>query len=164
MLLFFLRHGDASSDPRYDDVERPLTHLGMHHAMQVGAFLQRTGATIEIVLSSPLKRAVDTAASVCSQLKNQEIVRSDLLVNGSDPQQLFKHLGQLRVASALLVGHEPLLSEIISFLICGNRKGEIEMRKCSLALVEVPVPIQKGTGLLKFLIPVDSAPSSFTQN
>jgi phosphohistidine phosphatase len=154
MLLFFLRHGDASSDSRYDDHERPLTDLGIRQATQVGTYLHRMNPDIQAIFSSPLKRAVDTAAYVSSEIKKEEVVRTDFLLNGSDPQQLFKHLNRLRMASALLVGHEPSLSEIISLLVCGNRTAEIEMRKCSLALVEVPVPILKGAGLLKFLIPV----------
>jgi phosphohistidine phosphatase SixA len=56
----------------------------------------------------------------------------------------------------LLIGHEPYLSELISLLIGGNKKVEIEMRKCSLALVNISIPIHQGTGVLKFLIPVET--------
>jgi phosphohistidine phosphatase SixA len=55
-----------------------------------------------------------------------------------------------------LIGHEPYLSETISLFIGGNRKVEIEMKKCSLALVEISIPIHPGSGILKFLIPVET--------
>jgi phosphohistidine phosphatase len=156
MHIYFLRHGDASSNSRYSDSERPLTDLGMRQAALVGALLQRTNIAIDAALSSPLKRAQDTASIVLSNTNKRQLTFSDLLINGSDPRQLFDQLDELRLSSVLLVGHEPYLSETISLLIGGNRSVEIEMRKCSLALVDVSIPIHQGTGLLKLLIPVES--------
>jgi phosphohistidine phosphatase len=156
MHIYFLRHGDASSNSRYSDSERPLTDLGMRQAALVGALLQRTNIAIDAALTSPLKRAQDTASIVLSNTNKRQLTFSDLLINGSDPRQLFDQLDELRLSSVLLVGHEPYLSETISLLIGGNRSVEIEMRKCSLALVDVSIPIHQGTGLLKLLIPVES--------
>jgi phosphohistidine phosphatase len=156
MHIYFLRHGDASSDSRIDDSERPLTDLGVHQATLVGTFLQRINIVIDVVLSSPLKRAQDTTSIVLSNINKKQIVYSELLVNGSDPRQLFKQLNKFKVSSVLLVGHEPYLSEAISLLINENQNAKIEMKKCSLALVDISVPIHQGTGLLKFLIPVET--------
>jgi phosphohistidine phosphatase len=156
MHIFFLRHGDASSDSRYDDSERPLTDLGMRQATMVGTFLQRMNVTIDSVISSPLTRAQETASIILSNFKNRQATVSELLLNGSDPRHLFEHLSQLKAPSVLLVGHEPYVSETISLLISGNRKADIEMRKCSLALVDVSIPIHQGAGVLKFLIPVET--------
>jgi phosphohistidine phosphatase len=128
----------------------------MRQAALVGALLQRTNIAIDAALSSPLKRAQDTASIVLSNTNKRQLTFSDLLINGSDPRQLFDQLDELRLSSVLLVGHEPYLSETISLLIGGNRSVEIEMRKCSLALVDVSIPIHQGTGLLKLLIPVES--------
>ena len=154
MHIYFLRHGDASSDSQYTDVERPLTELGMCQAALVGAFLQRTNVVIDTALSSPFKRAQETASIVLSNNKNQKLLCSEFLLNGSEPQLLFDQLNELRTPSVLLVGHEPYLSETISQLIDGNRSVAIEMKKCTLALVNIPIPIHQGKGLLKFLLPV----------
>ena len=154
MHIYFLRHGDASSSSRYSDDERPLTDLGVRQATLIGTLLQRMDIVINATLSSPLKRAQETASLVLSNSNKQQVVLSEFLLNGSDPQQLFDQLDKLSVSSALLVGHEPYLSELISLLLGGNRNVEIEMRKCSLALVDISIPIHQGTGLLKFLIPV----------
>lgn len=156
MHIFFLRHGDASSDSRYDDSERPLTDIGMHQAALVGSFLQRMNVTIDSAFSSPLKRAQDTASIVLSNINNRQIAVNELLMNGADPQQLFEQLNKLNAPSVFLVGHEPYLSETISLLIGGNRKVEVEMRKCSLALVDATIPVRQGAGILKFLIPVET--------
>ena len=156
MHIFFLRHGDASSDSRYDDSERPLTDLGMRQATLIGSLLQRMNVVIDAALSSPLKRAHDTASIVLSYINNQQITVSELLMNGTDPRRLFDQLNKLKVPSVFLIGHEPYLSETISLFIGGNRKVEIEMRKCSLALVDISIPIHPGAGILKFLIPVET--------
>jgi len=156
MHIYLLRHGDASSDSRYNDNDRPLTELGVSQATLIGTLLQRINIVFDVVLSSPLKRAIDTTSIVLSKINNHQIAASELLVNKSDPQKLFDHLNELNVSSLLLVGHEPYLSELISLLIGGNQSTKIEMRKCSLALVDISIPIHQGTGILKFLIPVET--------
>lgn len=156
MHIYFLRHGDASSDSRYNDSERPLTDLGVRQATFVGTLLQRMNIVVDAALSSPLKRAQDTATKVLSSNNKLKITCGEFLLNGSDPQLLFDQLNELRVSSVLLVGHEPYLSKTISLLIGGNRDVEIEMIKCSLALVNISIPIHQGAGLLKFLIPVET--------
>jgi phosphohistidine phosphatase len=156
MHIYFLRHGDASSNSRYSDSDRPLTDLGMRQAALAGALLQRMNTVIDAAISSPLKRAQDTASIVLSSTDKRLISFSELLINGSDPQHLLNQLDKLRESSVLLIGHEPYLSELISLLIGGNKKVEIEMRKCSLALVNISNPIHQGTGVLKFLIPVET--------
>jgi phosphohistidine phosphatase len=156
MHIYFLRHGDASSNSQYSDSDRPLTDLGVRQAKHVGTLLQRMNAPIDVAISSPLKRAQETASIVLSTHENNLTTFSNLLINGSDPQQLFHHLDKLRTSSVLLIGHEPYLSEVISLLIGGRKNGEIEMRKCSLALVNVSNPIHSGAGVLKFLIPVET--------
>jgi phosphohistidine phosphatase len=156
MLIYFLRHGDASSDSHIHDNERPLTDLGVHQATLIGAFLKRMNIHIDTIISSPLARAQQTASIIQENINKQQHSVTDFLLNGTDQHQLIKHLNNLGVSSALLVGHAPHLSGIISLLVGGNFESEIEMKKCSLALVEVPEPICPGSGLLKQLTHVDT--------
>jgi len=152
MLIYFLRHGDASSHSRFDDNERPLTELGRKQALSVGKFLQRIKTQINIILTSPLTRACETGAIVQSFIKTPRVETSDYLVNGTNPRQLFKQIAGFDVESVLLVGHEPFLSHTISLIIGGDNKANIEMKKCSLALVEVIEPVRQGNGILKQLV------------
>jgi phosphohistidine phosphatase len=156
MLIYFLRHGDGSSHSRFDDNERPLTDLGHKQAAYVGKFLQHTKTHINIILASPLIRACETGAIVQSLINAPRMETSEYLVNGAHPKQLFKQITEFDVESVLLVGHEPFLSDTISLLIGGDHKADIEMKKCSLALVEVLEPIRPGTGILKQLIHVET--------
>ena len=156
MLIYFLRHGDASSDFKYHENDRPLTELGSKQAATVGKFLQFTNTSINIILTSPLQRAFDTAKIVQSFIQAPRLQPTDFLVNGSNPKQLFDHMTNLDVESVLLVGHEPFLSDTISLLIIGNTAATIEIKKCSAALVEAQVPLQPGIGILKQLIHINT--------
>jgi phosphohistidine phosphatase SixA len=55
----------------------------------------------------------------------------------------------------LLVGHEPHLSALLSLLVNGKTYSHIEIKKGSLALVETPAPIEKGKGVLRWLLNLD---------
>jgi len=156
MLLYFLRHGDASSHSRFQDGERPLTDLGNQQAAYVGKFLQHTKARINVILTSPLTRACETGAMVQSIIQTPRVESTEYLVNGTDPRQLWEQISELDAESILLVGHEPFLSKIISLLLAGDHKIDIEMKKCSLALVEVQKPLRPGSGLLKQLTHVET--------
>ncbi len=156
MLLYFLRHGDASRDSSIDDSERPLTDLGIRQATLAAAFLQRIDPGIGALLSSPLARARQTASIVRDKNSLPVPIPSEYLLNGTDQRQLFKPLESLGVQSALLVGHEPHLSETISILLCGNREAGIEMKKCGIALVETPATIEAGSGRLRWLVSPDT--------
>jgi phosphohistidine phosphatase len=151
MLIYFLRHGDASSDSRYQDSERPLTELGNNQALNVGNFIRRINADINLILTSPILRASQTGQVVQSIVRSPRIETTEYLLNGTDPDRLFKHIAGYDVECVLLVGHEPFLSDTIALLIGGDHNTYIPMRKCSLALVEVQEPIRPGTGMLSQL-------------
>ncbi len=152
MLIYLLRHGDASNESRYQDSERPLTERGEKQASIVGTFLQQINSQIEIVLHSPLKRAQQTAFIVNSKISSKIIISTEYLVNGTDQRQLIQQINKLETNSVLLVGHIPHLSDTISLLINGNYDDDIELKKCSLAIVDIDKPINPGTGKLKQLI------------
>ena len=156
MLIYFLRHGDASNDSRYNDDERPLTDLGMRQANLVSVFLQRMNVCVDAILSSPYTRAQQTALIVQAGSGKQQFVITEFLGVGADPQRLFDYLSELKISSVILIGHEPNLSETISLLTSETRDAGIQMKKCSLALVEAPTPISPNEGLLNWLIPVDA--------
>jgi phosphohistidine phosphatase len=151
MLIYFLRHGDASSDSRYQDSDRPLTETGNKQALYVGNFLRHINVHINLILTSPILRANQTGQIIQSIIKSPRIETTEFLINGTDPDQLFKHIAGYDIESVLLVAHEPFLSDTIALLIGGDHNTYIPMRQCSLALVEVQEPISPGTGMLSQL-------------
>lgn len=85
-------------------------------------------------------------------LSVREFLVSEFLVPGSDQRQLFELLNSLKAESVLLVGHEPHLSATIALLIGGETSARLEMKKASCACLEIRRPIEKGRGMLKWLV------------
>ncbi|HEX9615305.1 MAG TPA: phosphohistidine phosphatase SixA [Bacteroidota bacterium] len=154
MLLYFLRHGDAIESPYYHDSERPLSDLGKRQIQTVAQFFKLTRKQVELVLSSPLGRARETADILQQTLKAHPTMTTEALLSGSEVRNLLNEMNLHKSESMLLVGHEPQLSSAISVLTGGDEHFRVEMRKASLACVESPFPVKKGGAVLSWLITV----------
>jgi phosphohistidine phosphatase len=110
--------------------------------------MQRIGLVLDLLLTSPLVRAAQTAAIVGRVLGVVPQVES-LLAAGMGMQQFMQILDHVRVQRVMVVGHEPDFSYIIGALTGGS---QIEMKKGSLALVEL-MPRYDGDGVLHWLLP-----------
>jgi phosphohistidine phosphatase len=140
MLLYLVRHGvagnaDASRWP--DDRERPLTPDGEKKFAEAAEGLAELVASVDLVLSSPLVRAWQTAAILEKRAGWPEPRRFDVLA-GAAPAEvvdgLQPHSG---AASIALVGHEPSLSELASYLLTGDPdKVSITLRKGGVICLE----------------------------
>ena len=89
MLLYLLRHGDAV-ESGYDDSTRPLTSLGEGQAALVANVFVTFHLPLEIILSSPLLRAVQMAEIIRQTIKNAKYSASVYLVPGTNEKQLFR--------------------------------------------------------------------------
>lgn len=136
--LYFLRHGQAANraDWQGEDSARPLTTDGKRRMQREGAALRALDLAIDLVISSPLLRARQTAEIVASALGlGGRLITDPRLAPGFGPSELKGILAAHRGASALmLVGHEPDFSDTIGQLIGG---GRLEVKKGALALVEL---------------------------
>jgi phosphohistidine phosphatase len=154
MLLYILRHGDAL-EQGYEDAERPLSSAGKEQSAAVAAALKALDIIPDVILSSTLERAKQTAKIIEKELGVKRVSMTQYLIPGSDHMELVKQLNELSPEKVLLVGHEPHLSTLVSLLVNGKTYSHIEIKKGSLALVETPTPIEKGKGALKWLLPID---------
>ena len=152
MTICFLRHGDAVESPSLPDSERPLSELGQQQGSTAGRFLRTMRTSIGLIIASPLLRAQQMAAAVQRELDSPPISTSEFLGSSSAPRQILDQLNSLGAPGILLVGHEPHLSKAISLLISGDEGQKIEMKKGSLACVEIPAPLEPGRGILKWLV------------
>jgi phosphohistidine phosphatase len=128
-MLWLLRHAEAA-DGQPDD-ERPLTERGVLQAESAGRALAYLGEQIEICLSSPKRRAIQTAELVCEPLGIQVTVEPAL---AGEPIDLRTITGVLD--DVLLVGHDPSFSLLLHDLtgaqarmkkggLAGIAKGEL---------------------------------------
>jgi phosphohistidine phosphatase len=102
-MVWLLRHAEAA-DGLPDD-ERPLTERGMRQAEAAGQALSRLGTNIDICLSSPKLRAVQTAQRACESLGIEVTIEPRLAGEPFDVHELTDGRGDV-----LLVGHDPSFS------------------------------------------------------
>ena len=147
MDIYFLRHGEADW-PNWEksDDERPLTKRGKKEMHEIGNFLKRIKTDPDLIVTSPLPRASQTAEIAAKYLKAK--CRTDkLLAPGFGRQELERILKKYPAESLMVVGHEPDFSHTITQLT----GGEIKLSKAGLALVELDRSWRNGR--LLWLIP-----------
>ena len=145
MDLYVLRHGVAEErGAEYvDDGERPLTSRGMKRMARQVRGLRSLGVSIDVVVTSPLARAVQTADIVHEELRmTGRLVTSNALAPGGSPSQLISYLvtGYSSTGDVMIVGHEPSLSSLISVLTTGDPEPVVRLRKGALCKLRLPAP------------------------
>lgn len=151
MKLFFLRHGIASDQSEWkgDDAQRPLTGEGIEKMKRSASSLQELKLSVEVIITSPLTRARQTAEIVAKKL-DCKLIEDTRLSPGFNIDKLSGMLlDHPKAETIMFVGHEPDFSATVAELIGG---GLIEFKKGGLAMVELPNP-RKCRGELIWLIP-----------
>lgn len=155
MDLLLVRHAIAfERDPRRwpDDAERPLTPQGMARARKAAAGLKRlTPAPVQL-LTSPLRRAYQTASILTRVAGWPKPIPTAQLTPGTPPQEVFALLARTRLQRVAAVGHEPDLSKLL--LAClGGSSPAFAFRKMGVALVKFRGPVRAGRGRLVGFLP-----------
>jgi phosphohistidine phosphatase len=146
MQLYFLRHGEADWPgwTKPDD-ERPLTDFGKKEVRQVAKFLNRLKVKPNLIVTSPLPRALQTAEVAAEQLKTK-LRQDEALEPGFGISELRTVLKRHRSKVLMLVGHEPDFSSVISALTGASLK----LSKAGVALVDIDPEAQEGRLLWLF--------------
>lgn len=152
MILYFLRHGKAGSPAPGDDEARELTAAGMAALRQAAPLWRRLNLRPDVVLSSPLARARQTAELVIEAIGG-EVLLDDRLRPGASwgglARAMSAHPDARRV---LFVGHEPDLSSAVAHL---TGAASVRMRTGGLACVEFYGIPEPGGGELAWLLDPD---------
>ena len=133
MHLYFLRHG-AADWPDWDqpEDERPLTKAGRKEMHVVGEFLAELKVRPDVILTSPLPRATQTADIAGEHLKVRAR-EEKLLAPGFRVEDLTRLLRKYPQQVLMLVGHEPDFTLVIGALTGANLK----LSKGGIALVDL---------------------------
>jgi len=116
--LLILRHAKATRDAPNGDFARPLTARGRRDAAAVAAALKSSGPPVDEIITSPARRAAETADAVASAIGAGAPVPSAALYE-ADVTGLLSLVQGLPddVTSAMIVGHNPLLEELARTLL-----------------------------------------------
>ena len=152
MHIYLIRHAEAQQLGQkndFSDEKRVLTGEGRDRMREGAKGLRALAVEPDLVLTSPLARALETAEIVAAALgvNKKEIVQTGNLKPGALIDELFaeikKHTG---VESLGLVGHEPDLSGIISKIVMGQGRIPLDLKKGSVCCLNVTetVPMLRG--------------------
>lgn len=156
MLVYLIRHGIAIDREEPDcppDSERPLTKKGIERARLVMEGIRALGVKPDLILSSPLVRALQTAEIAAKSLKypKDKIQRTNALLPEADPAALMKELARTKAEQLLCTGHAPHMDEFIAHAT-GTRRSFTALKKAGVACIEFG-EMSPGEGILIALYP-----------
>jgi phosphohistidine phosphatase len=134
MNLYIVRHAIAvqRGTPDYeDDSQRPLTDKGRKKMKKIVQGLRQFDTRLNTILSSPYVRARDTAKILADEFKleNQLYFSENLVPPGNFEALVDEIHEKYDVENLALVGHEPMLSQLISWLTTGHTDMELNLKK-----------------------------------
>jgi phosphohistidine phosphatase len=154
--LYLIRHADAAplgEGGITRDEDRPLTKKGEEQAKRLAPGFRAQGIHLDVVLTSPLLRARQTAERMLQEWPNPapELRVCQELAPGGKRRKLSRFLMELGSDRVALVGHQPDLGQYVAWLI-GSKKAQLDLAKGGVAYVICEEEPNKGRGVLAWLV------------
>jgi phosphohistidine phosphatase len=157
--VLLIRHAIAADRVEFArsgrrDAERPLTEEGRRRMTLGSLGIHEVAPTVDVVASSPYVRAMETAAIVAAAYDEElKVQRLSALEPGGDPEALVQWLRRRNATETVaLVGHEPDMSALISFLLTGSPASAVTMKKGAACLLEFDGDVAPGEARLVWLL------------
>ena len=153
MIVYFVRHASAGhhlANPARDE-KRPLDPQGIEQCTQMGRALNALDVHVDAVISSPLKRATQTASLVANEIGFDGKLQLTPALRPSAQIEAFRELldKHAKLEAVLVVGHNPSLSQFLSLLISeGASDSSADLKKGAIARVD----ISGRMGILKWVL------------
>src|SRR6184192_4546609 len=153
MIIYFLRHANAGqhvSNPKKDE-KRALDETGVEQCGYVGRALTALDVQVDVILSSPLKRAAQTASLVGNEMGYEGKLQ---LADALRPEAGFTDFRKMldkyaKYESVMVVGHNPNLSEFLGRAISENGcEATVDLKKAGVARVEM----ERNSGVLHWCL------------
>lgn len=141
MIIYFLRHASAGqkrANAKHDE-KRPLDKQGIEQCRFIGRALAEADAQVDAVISSPLKRATQTASLVGTEMGYEGDVRIDAALRPDAEYETFRGMlhGLAKMDAIMVVGHNPSLAEFLGALLTNGTETEVvDLKKGAVARVE----------------------------
>jgi phosphohistidine phosphatase len=154
MEIYLLRHGIAEdAKAGQSDADRALTDEGRDKLRRVLKRARGADVKPSLILTSPLKRAIQTAEVAAEALEyTGDLVRTKALVPDASPREIWDELRAHKSEDAiLLASHEPLMSSAAAFLL-GTPGLQVEMKKAALLRLDCDRFGSEPHGVLRWMI------------
>lgn len=145
MELQLLRHGKAEDHGHPGgDGARALVEKGREQASRAATLLKITGRLPDLVLTSPVLRALETAREFCTTAGIADPLVQPWLACGMRPETAASELSAFReFGRIMIIGHEPDFSLLIEWLL-GTTTGGVEVKKGAIATIHCTPPTRGG--------------------
>lgn len=152
--LYIIRHGLAGKSLAEGDELRPLKKKGREQMKEVAKGLKELDVAFDLVLTSPLVRAKESAEIVQAYCGgSNEVTVTNLLKPGSSYNNLIRLLNKLKKPKRVaIVGHEPFLSGFASYCLSNSKVSFIDLKKGGALMLEIDKTIRPGRCVLAWLM------------
>lgn len=159
MQLLVIRHGLAGDRDEFaftgrPDSERPLTREGRVKMRRGVMGLRSVLSDLDLVATSPLVRAVQSAEIVADVFGGMQITTVDQLSPDHAPDDMLPWLrGHDPGTTIAVIGHEPHLGFLVGWLLTGRHESFVELKKGAAVLLEFDDPPSAGGATLLWALP-----------
>lgn len=158
MKLLLIRHGVAQERDEFaqtgepDDM-RPLTEAGRKKMKRAAAGLADLVDRIDLIASSPLTRALQTAEVLSKRFPDAAMTVVGALEPVQSYQTFLEWLQRLEnMETVAAIGHEPHLSGLAAWLLTGNERPLFELKKGGTCLLDFAASPEAGGAQLRWLL------------
>ena len=158
MKLLIVRHADAGDATEFaktgkSDDQRPLSDKGREQMQDAAEGLKELVPSADLLVMSPYVRAVQTAEIVKAAYGTIETETTRTLEPEVAPAEFEAWLREQPERDVVIaVGHEPHLSTLATYLMCGADDSRMEMKKGGACLLVFDKRVKRGAGTLRWLM------------
>ena len=158
MKLLVVRHAIAEdrevfAETGRDDALRPLTAEGSRKMRRAARGLRQIVPTIDDLVASPFTRASETAEIVRREYEIDRVETADVLRPDTALDDVVSWLSQRTGDVVAIVGHEPHLSRLVTYLVSGVDCSGVQLKKGGTCLVSFDAAPRRAGGCLMWSIP-----------
>jgi phosphohistidine phosphatase len=153
MIIYFLRHasaGESLINPKKDE-KRALDKEGIEQCGYVGRALVALDVQVDVIISSPLKRATQTASLVGNEMGYEGKLQIETALRPEAALADFRTMLEKYQSqeSIMVVGHNPNLSQFLGALISESGcEASVELKKGAVARVDM----RRSSGTLQWCL------------
>ena len=145
MNIYLQRHAQPQPGDR-EGSSRQLTAKGRKQAEEMAAFMKREVGRVDIIITSPFDRAVDTAKIMAPAL-GAHIADTRMLQPGGNPQAMWDEITRLAQQSGdvLVIGHHPSIVDLAAWLI-GGTGAQMHFQHGAIAMIDMDAELKEAAG------------------